>query len=145
MAVTAFWYGNAFVKAFNKEIDLDTDAIKVALCTSSYTPNQDTHDYFDDITNEVVGAGYTAGGYTLAAKTSTYTAGTNVWAFDNTTDPTWAAATITARYAIVYVATGTASTSALICYIDFGADVASTAASFTITLDAGGICKVTVS
>ncbi|QIP43989.1 hypothetical protein G9444_6746 (plasmid) [Rhodococcus erythropolis] len=38
MAVTAKLYGLALQSAFNKEIDWDTDVIKVMLCTSAYTP-----------------------------------------------------------------------------------------------------------
>jgi len=37
MAVTAKWYGQALLKALNKEIDFDTDVIKVMLCTSAET------------------------------------------------------------------------------------------------------------
>jgi len=44
-------YGNFLKQALNKEIDWDSDTIKVALLSSSYTPNQDTHDYFDDVTS----------------------------------------------------------------------------------------------
>jgi hypothetical protein len=43
-------------------IDFDTDTFKAMLVTSSYTPNKDTHDKRDDVTNEVAGTGYTAGG-----------------------------------------------------------------------------------
>ena len=145
MAVTALWYGNAFKAAFNKEIDLDeATKIKIQLCTSSYTPDQDTHDYEDDITNEVVGAGYTEGGAELASLAPTYTAGTNVFAFD-AADVTWTSSTITARYAVVYYNSGTPSTSPLICYIDFGEDVISTSGDFKIEFHSDGICKVTVS
>jgi hypothetical protein len=72
-------FASFLLKALNKEIDFDTDTIKVALTTSTYTPNFDTHDYFNDVTNEVVGTGYTAGGATLASKTITTTAA-NSWA-----------------------------------------------------------------
>jgi len=143
MAVTGFLYSSVHKKLANKEIDLDTDTIKVALCTSTYTPSQTTHDYFDDITNEVTGTGYTAGGATLGSKT-VGTSGTTTFTFD-AADTVWSTATITARYAIVYCSTGTASTSALIGYIDFGADVSSTAANFTITWNASGIFSQTVS
>lgn len=143
MAVTAFFYGKVFTAAFNAEIDLDTDTIKVALATSSYTPAQDTHDYFNDVTNEVTGTGYSAGGATLASKAVTYTGGTNTFAFD-AADTSWTTSTITARYAVVYKSTGTASTSPLICYIDFGADVSSSAGTFSLTWDSAGICTVTV-
>jgi hypothetical protein len=43
-------------------IDLDTDTIKVMLVISAYTPDQDAQDKRDDITNEVSGTSYTAGG-----------------------------------------------------------------------------------
>lgn len=143
MAVTFKLYGSLPAKLANKEIDFDTDTIKVALATSLYTPDQDAHAYFSSITNEVTGTGYTAGGATLASKTVTYTAGTNTQAFD-AADTTWPASTITARYAIVYESTGTAATSALIGYVDFGADVSTTADTFTITWGAGGLFTIAV-
>lgn len=145
MAVTAYWYGKAFLAILNKEVDWASDTIKVALCTSTYTPDQDTHDYFNDITNEVVGAGYSAGGATLDTPTIGYTALTNVTKLD-ANDTTWAAATITARYAIIYDAqTGVAATSPLIAYVDFGADFTSTAGEFKITWHGDGIATITVS
>lgn len=142
MAVSAKWYGNAFKAAFNKEVDWDTDTIKVALCTSTYTPDQDAHDYFNDITNEVTGTGYTAGGATLTSKTSTYTGASNTLSLD-AADTSWAASTITARYAVIYVSTGTAATSPLLGYVDFDGDISSTAGAFTITWDAAGILTTT--
>ena len=137
-------YGNFLLKALNKEVDYDTDTIKVALLTSSYTPDQDAHDYLNDVsTYEVSGTGYTAGGNTLASKTATYDSATNVIILD-AADTTWASSTITARYAVIYDSTGTASTSALIGYVDFGSDQASTNGNFTITWDATCIVRITV-
>lgn len=143
MAVSAKLYTKFFSSAFNKELDLDSDTIKVMLCTSSYTPVQGTHQYKSSITNEVSGTGYTAGGATLGS----VTVGTSglVFTFD-AADTSWASSTITARYAVVYDSTpATDATRPLICYIDFGADVSSSGASFTITWDALGIFTVTVS
>ena len=137
-------YGNFLVKSLNKEVDFDSDTIKVALLTSSYTPDQDAHDYFNDVSsNEVSGTGYTAGGNTLASKTVTYDSANNVIILD-AADTTWASSTITARYAVVYDSTGTASTSALIGYVDFGSDQSSTNGNFTITWDSTGIVRITV-
>jgi hypothetical protein len=144
MAVTAKFYGNCFVNAFDKKIDFNSDTIKVALCTSSYTPDQDNHDFFNDITNEVSGTGYTAGGATLGNPSITYTGASNTLKLDGD-DVSWTTSTITARYAIVYDSTpGTAATNPLICYIDFGADVVSTAGTFSITWDSAGIASVTI-
>jgi hypothetical protein len=138
-------YGKFIQKAFNKEVDWDSDTIKVALLTSSYTPDQDAHDYFDDVSAaEVTGTGYTAGGNTLGSKTVTYDAATNVIVLD-AADLTWASSTITARYAVVYDDSGaTAGAKALIGYVDFASDQSSTSGNFTITWDATGIVRITV-
>ncbi len=144
MAVTAKLYGKFVLSVLNKELDYNSDTIKVALCTSSYTPDQDAHDYFNDITNEVTGTGYTAGGATLGTATVAYDTSTNVIKLDGD-DTSWTTSTITARYAIVYDSTpATDATRPLIAYVDFGADVVSTAGTFLITWNAAGIATVTV-
>jgi hypothetical protein len=144
MTVSAFWYGQSLLKALNKEINWASDSIKVALVTSAYTPNQDTHVYWSDVTGEATGTGYTAGGTALTSKTNTYTGTTNVIAL-GAANVTWASSTITARYAVIYDSTGTSTTSALLGYVDFGADQSSSSGNFTITWDANGILKITVS
>jgi len=137
-------FGSLITKAFNKEVDWDSDTIKVALVTSAYTPNQDTHDYWDDVvSNEATGTGYTAGGATLGSKTVTYTSGTNVTAFD-AADVSWTTSTITARYAVIYDDTpGTNATKPLIGYVDFGSDQSSSAGTFSIVWNASGIFTTT--
>jgi hypothetical protein len=137
-------YGSLIAKAFNKEVDFDSDTIKVALVSSSYTPNQDTHDYWDDVaTNEVSGTGYTAGGATLTTKTVGYTSGTNVTKFD-ADDVSWTTSTITARYAIVYDASpATNAAKPLIGYVDFGSDQSSSSGTFSIVWDSAGIFTTT--
>lgn len=141
MAVTAKMYGNALLKALNKEVNYITDTIKVMLCTSAYTPNQDAHIYKSSITGEVTGTGYTAGGATLTNKTMTYDGATNTIKLD-ADDVVWASSTITARYAVIYDDTGTDSTSTLLGYIDFGEDKISSAGDFKITWDTAGIFAV---
>lgn len=119
-----------------------TDTIKVALVTASYTPDQDAHDFFDDITNEVSGTGYTAGGSTLANKATTQDNTDNEGVFD-ADDLAWTTATITsARYAIVYKSTGVSSTSPLICAIDLGSNYSSSNGTFTLPWSAEGIVNV---
>lgn len=143
MPVTAFVYGLALQSILNKEVDFDSDTIKVMLCTSTYVPSQDTHQYKSSVTNEVTGTGYTATGATLASKTVGYTAGTNVLKLD-AADTVWTASTITARYAVIYDSTpATDATRPLLAYVDFGVDVSSTSGDFTITWDAAGIITAT--
>jgi hypothetical protein len=138
-------YGKFLQKALNKEVDFDTDTIKVALVSSSYTPDQDVHDYWDDVNSfEVTGTGYTTGGATLANKTSTYDSGTNVITLD-ADDVTWSSSTITARYAVIYNdSPATAATKPLLGYVDFGSNQSSSNGNFTITWDATGIVRITV-
>jgi len=142
--VTAKIFGLLFTALWNKEIDFDTDAIKVMLTTSTYVPDQDTHDYKDDVTNEVVGTGYTATGEALTSKTVTYTAGTNKHVLD-AADVTWAASTITARIAVIYDSSpATDPTRPLISYQDFISDQSSSGGDFTIQWNAAGIIEITV-
>lgn len=137
-------YGNALKAAFNKEVDWDSDTIKVMLLTSAYSPNQDTHDYLDDVVgSEVTGTGYTAGGAALASKTNTYDASTNTVKFD-AADVTWAGSTITARYAVVYDDSGaTNAAKALIAYFDFTTDRASSNGDFIVRWGADGVFSAT--
>jgi hypothetical protein len=144
MAVTCKWFGSAIPKAFNKEIDAGSDAIYIMLTTVDYAVDQDTHDYQNDVTNEVVGAGYDAGGKLLANVNVTFDAASNEVRF-LADDAVWAASTITARKAVIYDATpGAAASNPLIIYIDFGADVASTADNFTVDFDGGIVAKLTL-
>ncbi len=147
MAVTAFWYVQAFKNAFDQAqaLDWDADVIKILLTTSAYTPNQDTHSDHADITNEVgSGGGYTTAGETLSNKT--IATAVNVLTIDNTVDAdsTWETSTITARRAVIYDSTPAASgDKPLIIWIDFGQDESSSAGDFAINMNASGIGTVT--
>ena len=141
MALTAKMYGLFLKSLANKEVDLDSDTLKVMLCTSSYTPNQDTHQYKADVTNEITGTGYTAGGQTLTGVTVTYNAGTNTLMLD-ANDPVWSASSLTARTLVAYDDTP-ASNKPLICYWDFGQDETSSSGNFTATISGSGLITIT--
>jgi hypothetical protein len=124
-------YNSAIDDMARGAIDFDTDTFKVMLVTSSYTPNKDTHDKRDDVTNEASGTGYTAGG---AASVCTVTKDT---ANDKVTlsfaAASWPTSTITARGAVYYKSRGGASSAdELVAYVDFGGDVSSTGATFSL-------------
>jgi len=149
MPVSAKWYGKAIEGQYSatsaRRVDWVTDTIKVALCTSTYTPNQDTHTYFSDITNEVSGTGYTAGGESLGSKTLNYDASSNVLSMRAATT-SWTTATFTARYAVIYKSTGSASTSPVLGYVDFGGDQTVSSGTFNIAWDStDGVLKITAS
>ncbi|MEO8484164.1 MAG: hypothetical protein ABI634_18275 [Acidobacteriota bacterium] len=86
MAVSINKYGKAYANLLGGEssgdtfaVDFLSDTLKMALAGSGYTPDLDAHEVFSDVTSEVTGTGYTAGGATLGSKTITYTAA-NSWA-----------------------------------------------------------------
>src|SRR3982751_5694470 len=98
------WYGTPIKNALDGTalVDWDTDTIKVALATSSYVPDQDTHDFFNDVTNQLTtGGGYTAGGVALTGRSVVVNGATNTVRF-LATAAQWTSATFTSRFAIVY-------------------------------------------
>lgn len=127
----------------NGDIALDTDTIKVALVTSTYVPDVDAHTKFSDITNELAASGgYTAGGATLTSLVVSVDNTDNEGVFD-AADTTWSTATFSgARGGVLYKSTGSAATSPLIGYIDFGSDKAGTGGDFTIQWNAEGIVNL---
>ena len=144
MAVTAQVYGQGAKLLLQGLHDLDSATYNVMLTTSAYTPDVDAHDFRNDVTNEVTGTGYSAGGQALASVTVTYDSAGNKAVFD-AADTVWSSSTITARYAVIYRARGGASSAdELLCYVDFGADVSSTGGAFTITWNASGILTAAV-
>lgn len=133
-------YNSAKIKLSDgSTIDWVNDTVKVMLVTSSYTPDKDLHDFRDDVTNEVVGTGYSAGGMALANKAHTQDDSNDRAVFD-ADNLVWSTATITARAAVLYKSRGGASSAdELIAYVDFLADKSSTAADFTIQWNVDGI------
>jgi hypothetical protein len=121
-------------------VDFNTDTIKVALVSDA--PVQDTDDFFDDVT-EITGTGYTAGGITLTSPTVTYDTASDQVRLD-AADVSWTSSTITARYAVVYKSTGSAATSPLICYFDFGSNQSTTNGTFAIQWASDGIAYIDV-
>lgn len=129
---TAVWYGKALENLAKGNIDFDSDTFKVMLTTSTYTPDQDAHDYRDDVTNEISGTGYTAGGATLSGVSVSYDSATNemrvLWS-----DASWSSASFTARTAVIYKSRGGASSAdELVGYIPFGSDQSVSASTFTL-------------
>jgi hypothetical protein len=112
-------------------IDLDSDTFKMLLVTSSYTPNKQSHNRRDDISNQVTGTGYTAGGVTVAATVTLDTA--NDRTVVEFASGSWSSSTITARGAVVYKSRGgNASDDELVFYNDFGSDTSSTDSVFVV-------------
>ena len=126
-------YNSCIRDAVTGAIDFDTDTFKMLLVTSSYTASK-AHDKRDDLTNEVSGTGYTAGGNACSVSVAA-TDNTNNDVEISFTVTSWTSATITARAGVIYKSRGGASSAdELVGYVDFGSDVSSTNGTFAVTV-----------
>ena len=125
-------YNSAVRDTVVGNIDYDTDTFRAMLVTSAYAENKDTHTKRSDVTSEVTGTGYTAGGATIPV---------SVAAVDTANDRvvltigpvSWASSTITARKMVVYKSRGGAATADELVFVnDFGTDVISSNGTFTV-------------
>jgi len=132
MAISQAMATSFKVELLGGDFDFSTgtsQVFKIALYTSSATLGATTTAYAT--TNEVTGTNYVAAGNTLTISTNPASTGTT--AFLDFADTTWADATITARGALIYLATAALPAVAV---LDFGADKTSTAGDFTIVFPA---------
>lgn len=143
MAITAAFYGLTVEKIAEQvgaDVNFLTGTVKLSLHTVTYVPNRDTDDFFNDATAEVAaGAGYTAGGETLAGKTITYDSASDQVRWD-ATDVTWTfTASKTWRYGVIWIDTaGAATTDPLYALLTWDADQ-SVSTSYTLQWDPAGI------
>lgn len=144
---TAKMYLNGVKNLNEGDVAWDDDTIKLMLVTSAYTPDQDLHDFRDDLgaTEASGGSGYTTLGATIGTRTVVVDTASNEIRLKGD-DVSW---TITGgpfafRYGIVFKSRGGASSAdELLGYIDFGAQSV-TDAAINVDFDAtNGIAKYT--
>lgn len=118
------------VELFEAVHNFNTDTFKIALYTGAADIGPDTTAY--TATGEASGTGYTAGGNTLTVST-TPTYGTNsygaITAYVSFANSSWAAASFTARGALIY---NSSKSNKSVAVLDFGADKTVTAGTFTV-------------
>jgi hypothetical protein len=141
MASSITWYDHSWKLITTGLVDLDTDTLKLALVTSSYTPSTShtiwdpgTNNAADPSHNEVAtGSGYTTGGVTLASPVVT---NSNI----DYNDVVWTSLTKTFRYAICRkVGTVSGLVDPLLFYILLDttpADIVSNGSNYTIQWNA---------
>ncbi len=137
MAVTAYPYTNAVIGLGLGRFNLPTDAINVMLLNATYTPGRHTHTTTADLTGEVTGSPYTAGGQQLG--NVTWQADVDNTKVVLTADPvTWAGATFAGvRYAVIYRNAPTGA-DYLLSYVDFGASRDPGGADFVLDFSVNG-------
>lgn len=140
MAITASGlYGLTLEKCLinGAAINLEAEDNKVAMVTDSHTPDFNAHDFYADLTNEVSGTGYTAGGVALTSTEITISSG--VLTYD-ATDVSWASSTISNAMAAIGYAD--AVNDELIFCSDFVTAASTTNGTFTIQWHASGIFTI---
>lgn len=141
MPITVNWFGLGLQDLVDTPRDLEQVTCKLALVTDAFTPNRDTHDFWDDVSaNELAnGGGYTTGGITL----------TNVlWSYDSASDQvridfddvSWTfTAAKTWRYGVLYVDTvGASSTDPVIILLTWDANQ-TVSTQYTLVIDPSGL------
>lgn len=103
---------------FKKQLlEAQGTSFKLALMTSSYTPNIDTQNFFSDVSaNEVVAPGYTAGGKALVNVSVTKDNATDKAKLD-ADDLLWTNLDLSGTnvaYLVIYKNTGAANTSTIV-------------------------------
>lgn len=143
MAITASgFYGLSLEKALIDTLgeSLEAEDNKVLLVTDSEAPNFDTHDFRNDITAEVTGTGYSAGGIAFTSTEVTLSSGTLTWDF---ADPSWASSTITsAMAAVTYANVGSAATDQLLLLLDFVTAVSTSNGTLLVAVNAAGAMTI---
>jgi hypothetical protein len=128
--MASFVYDSVLNDVARGNIDFDSDSYKILLVTSSYTAAKASHDKRNDVTNEITGTGYTAGGAAIVCTLTDDTA-KKILTFASTS---WATATFTAAAAVIYKARGGASSAdELIAYLDFSGSVSASASTFSVS------------
>jgi hypothetical protein len=145
MSITASgMYGLTIEKSWNATVAWPTNglesetAVSALLVNDSYTPNFDTHDFYNDVTNEIAnGGGYTTGGVAITSTELTISSG--VLTFDSA-DPSWTSSTISSAMAAVLKFTrgGASSADELILLSDFVTAASTTNGTFLVQVAAGG-------
>ena len=141
MAITVNWFGLGLLDILESPRDLEAVTLKLALATSSYTPNRDTDDFRNDFTaNELANDnGYTTGGVTLTTVATSYDSASDEVRLDFD-DPSWTfTGAKTWRYGIVYIDTaGADSTDPLVGLLTWDADQ-TVSTAYTLTINSAGL------
>ena len=107
------------------------DTFKIALYTATATLNDTTTVY--DTTDEVTGAGYTAGGNTLVISQVPTSTNTETVAWLNFANSSWPSATFSANGALIYNST---QGNKAVAVLNFGSTKTTTNQTFTVTFPA---------
>jgi hypothetical protein len=125
------WYTVAARNLFTATYDWVSNNINIWLATNTYTFSA-AHSFRSDLTNEVTGTNYTAGGLLLDTKTASSANPTVLTSADEVVAQSAGGFANARKYIIVKITGGAASTDPLICYGAAGADFGNQAGALTL-------------
>lgn len=125
---------NSFKQEVLEGVHDSADTYKIALYTDAASLGASTTAY--SASNEVVGAGYDAGGKTLTGHSTGLSSGVAYLTFS---DPSWTSSTITARGCLIY---NSSKSNKAVAVFDFGENVVSVNGTFTIDFPAAGAASL---
>lgn len=120
-------------------VDWDTDSIKCMIVTATYTPDYNVHTYITDVTNEVTGTGYTAGGTAVVNGSVTRIGNVTTIDFDDIAWVQDAAGFADGRTFVFYKDTGVPATSILIAAEVNDADFGNVGGPLTYQVNTSGL------
>lgn len=130
-------YGKFLQKAVT---DLTAPGLKAMICQAGYVADLDAHEFRSSVTNEVAGAGYTAGGVALTGEAVTIDGAANRVKVTAGNADFGAAVTFTAgTQVVVYTDTGLATTDRVVSVHAFASAQSPAGVPFMVTWHADGI------
>lgn len=141
MSVSSFTFIRARKALAQAELNWVTDTVKMMLLDSGYTPDTVAHQFKSDLSHEIVGSGYVAGGVALTTKTLVYDTGL-AKVLLGADDANWPSESIAARFGLIYKDTGTAGTSILLGGFDFGADTPASGVGLLVDWGTAGVFQL---
>jgi hypothetical protein len=143
LAITVAWYGQGLLRIQQQQTntDLEVADLFLALVTNAYTPNIDTHDFWNDVVaNELAtGNGYVTNGFDVTGAVLSYDATSHQVRLD-IGDPTWTfTAAKTWRYGVLYErSNATDATRQLFALLTWDSDQ-TVSTAYTLTIDPAGL------
>lgn len=127
-------YNSLMTDIIEGNVDFGADTFYAMLVTSSYTPNKDTHSKRSDVTNEVSGTGYTAGGSETAVTVAAIDTDNDDLEISFGSVTFTSANSFTSAGAVIYKSRGGASSAdELVAFVDFGTPVAAVGADYVVS------------
>ncbi len=131
MALSSAPYSGFLLGLPQGQFNLVTGPVRIALVGSSYVPDMVGDVFLSDVNDILAGTEKTLTGVTLTYNEDTFAVTATA------ASATWQTLTLIARWAVLYLGTGTASTSRLIGYLDFVSAREFDAEDLTLTFTTG--------